>query len=49
MEESSLVNQRDFIGSTALDEYLSPERQYSQPKTDDQMDDFKPFTRLVGV
>jgi hypothetical protein len=43
-----MVNQPDSTESTALDEYLSPEQQYSQPKTDDQMD-FKPFTRLVGV
>jgi hypothetical protein len=29
MEELSLVNQRDFIESTALNDYLSPEQQYS--------------------
>jgi hypothetical protein len=48
MEESSLLNQRDFTGSTALNEYLSPEQQYSQLETDDQMD-FKSFAMLVGV
>jgi hypothetical protein len=32
MEESSLVNQRDFTESTALNYYLSPEQQYSNWK-----------------